>query len=989
MLGKLKDTTIIPADFDPSSLDPDNLEPSNLDPSNYDPSSLFPSDLDPSNYDPSSLLPSDLDPSNLNPLNIDWSQVDFSNIDWSDLDLSGLIPEGVDPADVKPEDLIPSDILEFADQISTLEELQNLIRQLQTTGVLDGILTQEQIDMVLNMTPEQLQQLLKAYQRVSQTEAELNNLEIEIMAVQAVLDTINAASNEALGGYTALEEGKITAAAGFGSAGAQLSAAQSALDQGKTEIENALTSYEDAKETALKNANLDMLLSLDTLSGLVLAQNFAMPAGYIYQDETQYLLKVGDEFESKEDLENALLADIDGIGEVRLKDVADVVMIDNSDVSYAKVNGNEAVILAIYKASTAGTATVSDQCGEAIEALTEKYEGLHILNLMDQGEYIDIIIRSVLSNLVVGAVLAIIVLAIFLKDVKPTIVVAVSIPLSVLFAIVLMYFSGMTMNIISLSGLSLGVGMLVDNSIVVIENIYRLRNKGIPSARAAVMGANQVAGAIVASTLTTICVFLPMVFAEGIAKQLLPDMAWTIAFSLVASLIVALTVVPSFSATVLSNTKEKQHPWFDAMIRVYEKTLRFSLRRKWIPLLIAVILLVASVYEAFRTGLILIPNMASNQMSASITTNPENSDEENYAIADEALERLLALDGVDTVGAITQSSVGLLSTSNATNSFSFYIIITEEAAKNNVAMGKKMEEIFESMDLEDYSVSLSNMDMSSLMGSGMEINVYGTELDKMVAVTEDIMDILKDVGGMEDITNGQEEGDDQIKIVINKDKAMKYSLTVAQIFAKLAGSLTTEKTATTLTMNGKDYDVIVVDETHTVDRENLMDYEFEVTVTDSEGKQSTEIHTLDEFATVEDGKSVASIGRENQQRYLTVSATTMEGYNTTLLSREVQAKLDQYQAPEGITIEIGGESEQVMEAVKDMLLMILLAIILIYLVMVAQFQNLVSPFIVLLTIPLAFTGGFIALFITGSEISIICLMGFLVLAGVIVRYRVC
>ena len=176
-----------------------------------------------------------------------------------------------------------------------------------------------------------------------------------------------------------------------------------------------------------------------------------------------------------------------------------------------------------------------------------------------------------------------------------------------------------------------------------------------------------------------------------------------------------------------------------------------------------------------------------------------------------------------------------------------------------------------------------------------------------------------------------------------------------------------------------------MDETHTVDRDNLMDYEFEVTVTNDDGEQETEIHTLDEFADIEEGKSVASIGCENQTRYLTVSATTMEGYNTTLLARDVQDKLDQYQAPDGITIEIGGESEQVMEAVKDMLLMILLAIILIYLVMVAQFQNLVSPFIVLLTIPLAFTGGFIALFITGSEISIICLMGFLVLAGVIVN----
>jgi HAE1 family hydrophobic/amphiphilic exporter-1 len=882
-------------------------------------------------------------------------------------------------------DSVPSGIVEASQNAEKLEAFKTLLNQLKSMGALNGMLTDDQLEMMTGLTTDSLQQIVTAYDRIPQAKAELSNLEIEIAAVQAVLNTINDATQEAADSYTTLEAGKITAAAGFGSAAAQLAAAQSAIDDGKTELESALESYESAKETALKSANLDSLLSLDTLSSLIYAQNFAMPAGYIYEGENQYLLKVGDEFDNLDDLKDALLCDIDGIGEVRLKDVADVTLIDNSGVSYAKVNGNDAVILAIYKASTAGTATVSDTCNEAMKALTEKYDGLHILSLMDQGEYIDIIIKSVLSNLIVGAVLAIIVLAIFLKDPKPTIVVAFSIPLSVLFAIVLMYFSNMTMNIISLSGLALGIGMLVDNSIVVIENIYRLRNKGIPSARAAVMGANQVAGAIVSSTITTICVFLPMVFATGIAKQLLPDMAWTIAFSLVASLIVALTVVPCFSATILSNTKPKKHPWFDAVVRVYEKALRFSLKRKWIPLLIAVVLLVFCIVQALRTGLVLLPSMGSNQMSVSITTNPENTDEENYALADEAAERILAIDGVETVGAMTTSSMSLVSTSDATNEFYFYIIITEQAAKDNAAMGAKMEDALADVDLEDYSVTLSNMDMSSLMGSGMEINIYGSDIDTILDVSEDVMDMLEEVGGMEEITNGQEEGDDQIKVVIDKDSAMKYGLTVAQIYAELAGSLTTEKTATTLTMDGKDYDVVIVDETNTVDRDNLLDYEFEVTTTNDDGEQVTETHTLDEFAKVEEGKSVASIGRENQQRYLTVSATTMDGYNTTLLSREVQEKLDAYDAPEGITIEIGGESEQVMDAVKDMLLMILLAIVLIYLVMVAQFQNLVSPFIVLLTIPLAFTGGFLALFITGSEISIICLMGFLVLAGVIVN----
>lgn len=884
-------------------------------------------------------------------------------------------------------DTVPTDIVDAYTHPEKLQAFVQMLEQLKAMQGMPGVpeITDAQIEQMKGLTADSLKQIDTAHKRIPEIAEALNNLEIEIAAAQAILDNVNAQTQQAADSYAAMEEGKISAAAGFGAASAELSAAQKALDDGKAELESSKESYESAKETALKNANLDSLLSLDTLSNLISAQNFSMPAGYIYEGDAQYLLRVGDEFADMDELRNTLLCDVDGIGEIRLKDVAAITMIDNSADSYAKVNGNEAIILAIYKASTAGTASVSDRCNEAITDMTDEYPGLHILNLMDQGEYIDMIIKSVLSNLVVGAILAIIILAIFLKDAKPTIVVAFSIPLSVLFAMVLMYFSGMTMNIISLSGLALGVGMLVDNSIVVIENIYRLRNKGIPSARAAVMGANQVAGAIIASTLTTICVFLPMVFATGIAKQLLPDMAWTIAFSLVASLIVALTVVPSMSATVLKNTKTKSHRWFDAVIRGYEKALRFCLRRKWLPIALAVILLAGSVFQAFRTGLVLIPSMGSNQMSVSITTDPDNSDQENYALADEAMERLMAIDGVETVGAMTQNSMSIASTSDATNSFYFYILVSDKAAKNNAAVGKQMEDALADMDLQDVNVSLSNMDMSSLMGSGMQVDIYGSDLDTMLQVSEDVKGILEEVGGMEDISNGQEEGDSQLKILVDKDKAMKYNLTVAQIYAEIAGSLTTENTATTLTMDGKDYSVIVVDETDKVNKSNVMDYAFEVNTTDEDGSQTTEEHTLSEFASLEESKSVASIGRENQTRYLSVTATTMDGYNTTLLARQVQDKLDQYQAPDGITIKIGGESESVNDALKDMLLMILLAIVLIYLVMVAQFQNLVSPFIVLLTIPLAFTGGFLALLISGEEISLICLMGFLVLSGVIVN----
>lgn len=413
----------------------------------------------------------------------------------------------------------PADISDALKSPKKLEALTAFMKQIGQSDAAASLTTDnlKQLDQIVNT-------------RLPQIDTELANLAVEIQAAQAIADQVNEQVKAATDNYEALESGKISAAVGFSTGAAQIADGQAALSNSEEQLADAQSSYEQGRDTALKNANLDTLLSLDTLSQLLAAQNFAMPAGYIYQGENQYLLKVGDEYASDGELESSVLCNIDGIGDIRVSDVADVTWIDNSGDAYAKVNGRDGIVLSISKSSTAGTADVSDTCGAAIRQLEQDHDGLHITSLMDQGDYIDLIVNNVLSNLIMGAVLAIIVLAIFLRSVKPTIVVAFSIPLSVLVAIVLMYFSGVTLNLISLSGLALGIGMLVDNSIVVIENIYRLRGLGVSSARAAVMGAKQVAGAIASSTLTTICVFLPIIFVNGMVRELFVDLALTIAY---------------------------------------------------------------------------------------------------------------------------------------------------------------------------------------------------------------------------------------------------------------------------------------------------------------------------------------------------------------------------------------------------------------------------------------------------------------------------
>ncbi len=871
---------------------------------------------------------------------------------------------------------LPASVADALENPKKLKKMREMMEQ------------QGQGEAAAQLTKKNLQTLSDiVYTRIPQIDAELANLKIEIMTSEAINKEVMGPIKEAEEAYTQVEAGKILAAAGFGSGAAQIASGLTQVENGEQQLEDAQKQLDESKENALKSANLDELLTMDTLSQMIKAQNFNMPAGYIdLENDQQILVKVGDEFDQVEQIKKMLLIHVDKIGDIRIEDVADVRETDNSMDSYARLNGAQALILSVNKASTAGTSDVSKVCNASIETLMEKYPGLHITPMMDQGDYIKLIVNSVLSNLIYGALLAILVLAIFLKDVRPTIVVAFSIPMSVLFAIVLMYFSNITLNIISLSGLALGVGMLVDNSIVVIENIYRLRGKGIPAARAAVMGAKQVAGAIAASTLTTICVFLPIVFTTGMTRDIFTDMALTIGYSLVASLIVALTVVPTMGSTILKNSSEKEHRLFDKMMKGYAKVLSFCLKVKIVPLAIAVALLGICVARVASTGIVFLPQMGGNQMSMNVDVPMEKTVEEAYALADQMMEEVCAIPGIENVGIMSGGgSTSLLST-GSNKSFSFMILLSDKQGKDNPKIAKELEKLMAEKHPEcEASVTTSNMDLSALVGNGMQVDIYGEDLDEMVAVSEDVMEILSGIKGFEEVSNGQEEADDQLHIIVDKDKAMRLNLTVAQVFAELSGKLTTTKDSAKLETDSDSYQITLVDEIDPITEENLKNYEFTTTKRDDEGKETEEVHTLSEFARIEKGQSISAIRRENQGRKLEVTAQTMDGYNTTLLSRQVEEKLASYKAPEGMRVEVAGETVQIRDMMRDMLLMILLAVIFIYLIMVAQFQSLLSPFIVLFTMPLAFTGGFLGLMITGEQLSMVAMMGFLILAGVVVN----
>lgn len=855
----------------------------------------------------------------------------------------------------------------------------------QTVEALKGLdTTEEKLDDTIAEIADKISQVDGG---ITQIAAAVKGLDNNTVSVNQALSEIekqqSLAAYQLSGGLSTLNTKQ-----------SEVNSALTQLNSAQEELKSASDELSDQKDKAKKAADMTNTVTISNVSNILTAQNFSMPAGYVSDDENiKYLVRVGDKIDGDKEMQSLTLFDtgIDGIGVVKLSDVADVFIADDSDEVFTKINGNSGVVFSFSKQSDAATATVSENIAKKLNSLTQENEGLHFTTLMDQGDYIDIIINSVLQNLLMGAVLAIIILYLFLRDIKPTLIVALSIPVSVIFALVLMYFSGVTLNMISLSGLAIGVGMLVDNSVVVIENIYRLRNLGVPPVKAALNGAKQVAGAIASSTLTTICVFFPIVFIEGLTRQIFMDMALTITYSLLASLIVALTLVPAMGQRMLRKVKPVKHGMFDKMLGGYEKSIRFVLKHRAVALIAAVVLLFGSMFGAVARGFSFMPNMASTELSVTVKLDDSATMDDTIDAAQNLLDTLSKYDEFETVGVMTGSTTSLMgltgsvsSSDSDKGSVMAYAVFKDDKVKNSESISKEIEAELQSIDGDVVvSGSSSSSSMSAMLGDdGVSIKLYGDDLKTLQNTAKDMAEKLAAVDGIDETDNGIGATSGEIKVTVDKTKAAKKSLTVAQVYQQIAAAITSETTSSTLTNSGKDLDVVVIkDENSDVTKNNIKD--IKLTYTDKEGNEKTT--KLSEVAEISDSESMNSITRSDQKRYIKVSGTLKDGYTNTDVSNKAKALFDDYKLPDGCSIEYSGSNESTMEAVNQMLLMMLLGVILIYLIMVAQFQSLKSPFIIMFTIPLAFTGGFLGLLITGFDVSVVALLGFVMLCGIIVN----
>lgn len=879
---------------------------------------------------------------------------------------------------------------------NTEKELDGKLSQLNTSKavLLDAINKLEeqkkqiqdkinQLSSIENPTLEQKAMLERLNNSIITLEQNKENTNSKLAELETGLEQVNNGKTELASKKAELEKqekqleiAKVTLSTEISTASSKLASSQAELEKGKKEFENA-------RDEAYKNASLEGIITQTMVSNILKAENFSMPAGSIKNDNDKLTVKVGEKFSNIDEIKNLTLFsfDIEGLENVTLEQLADIEFSNNSDELYAKVNGNDGVVVSFQKQSTASTAVVSKDIKKSIETIEQENQGVHFTALMDQGIYIDLVINSVLENLVSGGLLAILILFLFLRDIRPTLIISLSIPISLMGAIVLMYFSGVTINIISLSGLALGVGMLVDNSIVVIENIYRLRGKGMSAKKAAMEGASSVAGAIFASTLTTICVFLPIVFVHGISRQLFTDMGLTIAYSLLASLVIALTLVPAMASSVFKNNTEKEHKFFDAFSNVYEKLLKVALKFKPLVLIFAIAMLVISGVWATRMGTEFMPSADGTQMSLSIQMPKESNFEDLKNTSNTIIDRLLTIDDIKTIGAMESSSMVMISsTGSQSKQVSMYAILKDDKTLSNNEIKEKILDLTKDLNCE-ISVQTSNMDMSALTGSGVQVVIKGNDIATLQQISADITNLMKETEGFTDIDDGIADISKELKVIVDKNKAMKYGLTVSTVYQSVASAINQETTSTTLSVDSKDYPIVVVQSNkNTITEDNISDIELD----GKENQEEIKVK-LSDIASVEKSDSLASIAHDNNQRYITVSAGVDAEHNIGLVSRDFEEKLKNYQVPAGYSAEISGESENINSTLMDLAKMISLALLFIYLIMVAQFQSLLAPFIIMFTIPLAFTGGLLALGITGTEISIIAMLGFLVLSGIVVN----
>lgn len=837
-------------------------------------------------------------------------------------------------------------------------------------------------------------------------------------------------------------------------------------------------------EIKLDNSQLTLYgLDHQSVLSIIEAQNVGGLVGIALDSGELRMLYLGNTIINDQEL-SELPITVSGGNIIRLSDliVEDGISYINADnETYSKINGVQGIQISFQKQSDVGitevTANITKKLNEimANEDLNASYTVL-----LDQGEYINLAIGSVLQNIIIGGILAIIILFLFLRDVKPTLIVGLAIPISVISAFMLMYFTNVSLNLVSMGGLALGIGMLVDNSIVVIENIYRMISEGKSKQEASISGAKQIAGAITASTLTTIAVFLPIAFIEGFIAEIFISMALTIAYSLGASLIIALTMVPTMASRMLSDQNKKpEGKVIKKMKSVYKTSVLFTLRHRILTIIVILLLLVGSFALVISKGFVFLPESDEGSISLSVEVTTQTPFALRAAFADELTEQLLLFDDIETVsGSINSGAMfgpRAMMGGGGSNSIDFTINLRENRSRSTIYYEQKIKDLLLDFDFNtvpgltannivEATVSAQNSAGALGGASGVNVKVSGYDLLTIESIANDLVGILSTIEGLEKQDNGVNQGSDNIKITINRDQAMLVGLTqqdVSDNIAVLYQSLGNfgQSASLTLTLEGVTYTLdlpndqlggnisfdILGDYNQFLSGIMLFDDATRLLINDYydrtgqgiyvvnaflptyqlgdpivlivnpflkiNGNNEIELNpmsadptllslavaplsdqTINSVTTIERVTGFATINTDGTNRFVNVTAQVKDGFNVTLVGQDVTRLVNNYIQSDtfkayggGYRVTLEGENEDILQAVSELSLAAIVAILLVYMVMAIQFQSLIYPLIILGTIPLAFTGGMLALLITNSYLSLVSIMGMIILIGVVVN----
>ncbi len=723
-------------------------------------------------------------------------------------------------------------------------------------------------------------------------------------------------------------------------------------------------------------------LSMDRVVSALRAENLNMPGGIVQDGQYDLLVRVSGQFASLDELLDVPV--ISSTGTVYLlRDVARVEKGVKDDRQYSRVNQHDSLSISVYKESTANTVRVAEKVNREMENIRKSYPDISVMTIVDQSKFIKSSISAVTSNAYIGAVLAIAILFIFLKNITPTLVIAVSIPFSVISTFVLLYFSGITLNIISLGGLALGVGMMVDNSIVVLENIYRMREEGLSPVDAAEKGTNEISMAIVASTLTTVCVFLPIVFTQGMTAEIFRELSITVTFSLLASLVVALTLVPMLASKLVTRQGfSKKNATVERVTEKYRRMLEWALEHRKAVVLITAVVFGMSIVLLPLVGVEYFPTVDQGQIEIEVRL-PKGSSFGETLEAVQRVEKLVSeIPEVELVWAsIGGQQLGIIAGTSARDQGSVTAVLKPLGQRNRTTqqvgeeIRQKVKDIAGCQIQVNTGGSFGGFGLG-MMGSPISINIKGQDLDVLKKMAEDAARIVSSVPGTREVHSSFEEGRPELRIIMDRQRASQYGVNVAMISSAVQSQLQ-GVVATRYKEEGTEIDVRVQ---LPDDRLFKVQHVENVMVTTPLGISIP----LKSVARFEYAQGPVSIERHDQSRVVTVSGD-YEGRSFGKVIEDIQERLDDYPLPEGYFIEYGGEQEQLSQAFGDLRLVLVLGVILVYMIMASQFESLVHPFTVMFTVPLAFTGGLLGLLIAGKPLSVPAFLGFIMLVGIVVN----